>query len=361
VAAQPDIPTTPTQVAVDYQPGTTIHPPSGIKARARANLDAIGLLQRLDAETRPPTAAEQDALARWSGWGAVPQIFEPHREDWVGDNAELRGLLTEAQYRAASANTLNAHYTDPAIVAALWHSVEQAGFTGGRVLEPGCGVGTFIGLAPPAATMVGVELDPITARISAHLYPSAQIRQEGFEKTRVPENSFTATVGNVPFGAFALHDPAHNPANHNIHNHFLLKSVALTAPGGYVTAISSHFTLDAANPKARRDLAETADLVGAVRLPTKAFDRVSGTTVVTDLIILRKREQGQAPAAGQDWIDTTTVDALDTDGQYAQTTVNTYFAAHPENVLGGLHLGHGMYNAATLEVRGDTEPSWRRR
>jgi len=354
VAAQPDVPTTPTQVAVDYQPGITIHPPAGIKARARANLDAIGLLQRLDAEARPPTAAEQDVLARWSGWGAVPQIFEPHREDWVADNTELRGLLTEAEYRSASANTLNAHYTDPAIVAALWASVEEAGFTGGRVLEPGCGVGTFIGLAPPAATMVGVELDLITARISAHLYPSAQIRQEGFEKTRVPENSFTATVGNVPFGGFALHDPAHNPANHNIHNHFLLKSVALTAPGGYVAAISSHFTLDAANPKARRDLAEAADLVGAVRLPTKAFDRVSGTTVVTDLIILRKREQGQAPAAGQDWIDTTTVDALDTDGQYAQTTVNTYFAAHPENVLGAVHLGHGMYNAATLEVRGDT-------
>jgi len=354
VAAQPHAPTTPTQVAVDYQPGITIHPPAGIKARARANLDAIGLLQRLDTEARPPTAAEQDVLARWSGWGAVPQIFEPHREDWVGDNTELRGLLTEAEYRSASANTLNAHYTDPAIVAALWDSVEAAGFTGGRVLEPGCGVGSFIGLAPTSATMVGVELDPITARISAHLYPSAQIRQEGFEKTRVPENSFTATVGNVPFGAFALHDPAHNPANHNIHNHFLLKSVALTAPGGYVAAISSHFTLDAANPKARRDLAETADLVGAVRLPTKAFDRVSGTAVVTDLIILRKREQGQAPAAGQDWIDTTTVDALDTGGQSAETTVNTYFAAHPENVLGALHLGHGMYNAATLEVRGET-------
>jgi len=167
VAAQPHVPITPTQVAVDYQPGT-----------------AIRLLQRLDAEARPPTAAEQDVLARWSGWGAVPQIFEPHREDWVGDNTELRGLLTEAQYRSASANTLNAHYTDPAIVAALWDSVAAAGFTGGRVLEPGCGVGTFIGLAPPAATMVGVELDPITARISAHLYPSAQIRQWTFALLR---------------------------------------------------------------------------------------------------------------------------------------------------------------------------------
>ncbi len=345
---------TPTQVAVDYRPGTAIHPPSGAKARARANLDAIGLVHRLDGEGRTPTTAEQDVLARWSGWGAVPQIFEAHRAEWAGEHAELRGLLSEVQYRAASANTLNAHYTDPTIVAAVWDSVVAAGFTGGRVLEPGSGVGTFLGLAPASATMVGVELDPITARISAHLYPSAQIRQEGFEKTRVPENSFSATVGNVPFGAFALHDPAHNPGNHTIHNHFLLKSVALTAPGGYVAAITSHFTLDAANPKARRDLAEAADLVGAIRLPTKAFDRVSGTTVVTDLIILRKREQGQAPAVGQDWIDTTTVAALDTDGQSAETTVNTYFAAHPENVLGGVHLGHGMYNAATLEVRGDT-------
>jgi len=210
----PERASTPRQVLVDYRPGTAIHPPSGAKARARANLDAIRLVHRLDGEGRAPTAAEQDALARWSGWGAVPQIFEPHREDWVADNTELRGLLSEAEYRSASANTLNAHYTDPAIVAALWDSVEQAGFTGGRVLEPGCGVGTFLGLAPASATMVGVELDPITARISAHLYPSAQIRQEGFEKTRVPENSFTATVGNVPFGAFALHDPAHNPGNH---------------------------------------------------------------------------------------------------------------------------------------------------
>ena len=205
---------TPTQVLVDYRPGTTIHPPSGAKARARANLDAIGLVHRLDGEGRTPTTAEQDVLARWSGWGAVPQIFEAHRAEWAGEHAELRGLLSEAQYRAASANTLNAHYTDPTIVAAVWDSVVAAGFTGGRVLEPGCGVGTFLGLAPASATMVGVELDPITARISAHLYPSAQIRQEGFEKTRVPENSFTATVGNVPFGAFALHDPAHNPAGH---------------------------------------------------------------------------------------------------------------------------------------------------
>jgi len=144
------------------------------------------------------------------------------------------------EYRRAEANTLNAHYTDPEIADAVWGMLHEAGFTGGRVLEPGCGAGTFIGLAPPEARMVGVELDPITAKISSHLYPSAQVRNEGFEANRVPENSFTATIGNVPFGGFAVHDPAHNPAGHNIHIHFILKSLALTAPGGYVAVISSH-------------------------------------------------------------------------------------------------------------------------
>ena len=201
-------------VARDYRPGTAIHPPSGTKARARANLDAIATVSRVAAEERAATAVEQEVLARWSGWGAVPQIFDSSKDEWAQDNAELRSVLSEAEYRSARANTLNAHYTDPEIAAALWQALRDAGFSGGRVLEPGCGVGTFLGLAPASATMVGVELDPITARISAHLYPSAQIRQEGFEKTRVPENSFTATVGNVPFGGFALHDPAHNPDNH---------------------------------------------------------------------------------------------------------------------------------------------------
>jgi N12 class adenine-specific DNA methylase len=200
--------------------------------------------------------------------------------------------------------------------------------------------------------MVGVELDPTTAAISSLLYPSAQIRNEGFEQTRVPENSFTATIGNVPFGGFSLRDPAHNPAGHNIHNHFILKSVALTAPGGYVATISSHFTMDAGKQRARRDIAAIADLVGAVRLPTKAFARVAGTDVVTDILLFRTREDGQPPAAGQDWVDTTTVEVLDEQaGAYTEHQVNNYFVTHPENVLGEYRSGHGMHNAATLEVR----------
>jgi hypothetical protein len=168
----------------------------------------------LRAEDRAATPAEQETLARWSGWGAVPQIFDTSKEEWAGENAELRAVLSEEEYRSAQKNTLNAHYTDPEIAAALWQALSDAGFSGGRVLEPGSGAGTFIGLAPPEAVMVGVELDPTTATISSLLYPSAQIRNEGFEQTRVPENSFVATVGNVPFGGFSLRDPAHNPAGH---------------------------------------------------------------------------------------------------------------------------------------------------
>jgi len=341
-------------VATDYRPGTTIHVPSGAKARARANIAAITVVRQLEGGDRPATPAEQDTLARWSGWGAVPQIFDG-RQEWAAENAQLRGVLSQQEYRRAEANTLNAHYTDPEIAATVWQVVRDAGFAGGRVLEPGCGTGTFIGLAPPEATMVGVEIDPITATISSFLYPSAQVRNEGFERTRVPENSFTATIGNVPFGGFALHDPAHNPAGHNIHNHFILKSVALTAPGGYVAVISSHFTMDSANQRARRDMAQAADLVGAVRLPTKAFARVAGTDAVTDILILRKREEGREPAPGQDWIDTRPVPATDKDGGYTEFDVNAYFAAHPENILGALYVGHGMYNAETLEVRADSE------
>jgi len=348
-APQPVVATAPV-VATDYRPGTTIHVPSGAKARTRANLAAIGLVDQLENEGRAATPAEQDRLAAWSGWGAVPQIFDG-REDWAAENTALRGVLSEQEYRRAEANTLNAHYTDPEIAAALWDTLREAGFTGGRVLEPGCGSGTFLGLAPPEARMVGVELDPITAKISAYLYPSAQVRNEGFEATRVPENSFTATIGNVPFGGFAVHDPAHNPARHSIHNHFILKSLALTAPGGYVAVISSHFTMDSASQRARRDIAAVADLVGAVRLPTKAFDRVAGTAAVTDILLLRKREEGREPASDQDWIDTRAVAATDKDGAYTETEVNAYFAAHPDNVLGQLHVGHGMYNADTLEVR----------
>jgi len=202
-------------VGADFKPGIGVWPPSGPKARARANIEAIAVVAALEAGDRPATVAEQETLARWSGWGTLPHIFEAHREEWAEERAALRQAVTEEQYQQAAATTLNAHYTDPGVVGEVWSFLQESGFTGGRVLEPGSGVGSFIGLAPESASMVGVELDSMTARISAALYPSAQVRNEGFETTRVPENSFVATVGNVPFGRYALHDPAHNPHSHS--------------------------------------------------------------------------------------------------------------------------------------------------
>ena len=210
--------------------------------------------------------------------------------------AELAGLLTAPEWAAAAASTLNAHYTDPVVVAAVWRAVQDLGFTGGPVLEPGCGSGNFIGAAPPGAVMTGVELDPTTAAIAAALYPSAAIHAEGFEAPGWQPGSFAAVVGNVPFGGFKVYDPEFNPAGHTIHNHFLVKSLALTAPGGIVAAVTSAYTLDAASPAARRDLHALGDLLGAVRLPSGAFKAVAGTDVVTDLLIFRRRPQGRLPA-----------------------------------------------------------------
>ena len=228
----PDLPLSvaePSSVADDFATPTDFPAsrdtlvPSGAKARVRANIAALQMLDTLRDARRPATLAEQRVLAAWSGWGAVPQVFDTRNTDFAEDRATLHAMLGRDEYRQAEASILNAHYTDPAIAAAVWDALGRAGFTGGRVLEPGCGSGTFISHAPDEAVMVGVEADATTAAIAALLYPSAQIRHEGFETTRVPENSFTAAIGNVPFGRYAVTDPPHNPARHSIHNHFIIK------------------------------------------------------------------------------------------------------------------------------------------
>jgi hypothetical protein len=217
----------------DFPASTDTLVPSGAKARVRANIAAIELLEKLRAADRPAAADEQAVLAAWSGWGAVPAVFDQRSDSFAAERQRLRELLSDDQYRQAEASVLNAHYTDPALAHVIWQALQHAGFSGGRVLEPGCGSGTFISHAPDTAVMVGVENDSITAAIAAHLYPSAQIRHEGFEATRVPENSFALTVGNVPFGQYVIADPSHNPQRLTVHNHFIVKSLALTAPGGY--------------------------------------------------------------------------------------------------------------------------------
>lgn len=320
--------------------------PSGQKARFIVNLEAIRIVRELDAQQRPATEAEQRALAQWSSWGAVPQLFD--KEDWANERAQLREVLSEREYAAASRTTTNAYYTDAALVKEIWSAVDRLGFTGGEVLEPGSGAGTFIGFAPESACMTGVELDPLTASISRGLYPHANIRSESFADTPIKSNSFDLAVGNVPFSKNALYDKTHNPdSRHSMHNHFILKSLAAVKPGGYVAVLTSSFTMDAANPTSRREMSAVADLVGAVRLPTGAHRRAAGTEALTDLLLLRKREPGREPA-NTEWERVAPVIA---DGR--DVKINAYFDLNPQNVLGRITVGNGMYGEATVSVKAD--------
>jgi N12 class adenine-specific DNA methylase len=317
-----------------------------------ANLAAIRLLNDLDARATPATADELRTLAAWSGWGAVPQVFDPANAEYAVERDELRGLLTEQEWNAAARTTTNAHYTDPAYVEEIWSSLRELGFTGGRVLEPGCGSGNFIGLAPDGTELTGVEVDPTTARIAARLYPGSDIRAESFADTRVT-GRFDAVVGNVPFSEVRLTDRVHNAGGHSMHNHFLIKSLALTKPGGLVAALTSRYTLDGQNPAARRELAELGDLVGAVRLPTAAHRRTAGTDVVTDLVILRRREPGREPDPDTlRWLEAAATVEVDGTG----FRVNQYFVDHPEHVLGEFGVGRGLYGEE-LVVNGNGDPA----
>lgn len=368
--SQPPAPEIPSvhveEPAQPFTLSTEIRVPSGTKARIHANLAAIDVLERLNREDRrPATTAEKEVLATWSGWGACAELFDRRNDTYATEREQLRQTLGPDAYRAAEASILNAHYTDPLIAAAMWDALRQAGMLDGRVLEPGCGAGTFIGLAPKAAVMVGVDNDTVTAAIAAALYPHAQIRAEGFETTRVPAQSFVATIGNVPFGNFTLVDPAHNPGRFSIHNHFINKAISLTAPGGYVTVLTSRYTLDSLDSRARRAMAAKADLIGAVRLPSSAFKRVAGTEVVTDILVLRRKDTGQA--AEDDltrWIDTENIPFEDIDHLVDRSVfgaekaddafhVNEYFLNHPDHVLGVYALGQGIHGSPTLKVVGE--------
>ena len=289
-------------------------------------------------------------MARWSGWGAVPEIFDDRREKFAWAREQLAGLLTPQELAAAARSTLNAHYTDAALVQSIWTAATKLGFTGGQVLEPGCGSGNFIGFAPAGVHVTGVELEPVTAAIATALYPSATIVPGSFAATRAPEASFDLVIGNVPFGQVTLHDPRHNRPGHSIHNHFIIKSLHLTRPGGLVMVLTSRYTMDARNPAARREIVGLADLAGALRLPGGAHQRAAGTSVVTDLLILRRREPGRDPDPAA-WEQ-----ARLTDLDGAQVPVNEFFLDHPEMVLGTLGAVDGAYRADDLTVTpaGDT-------
>lgn len=274
-------------------------------------------------------------------------MFDEQRPEWDAERQRLRELLTDAEYDAARLTTINAHYTDAAYVTAIWDTLQRLGFDGGDVLEPGVGAGTFVGMAPSTARMTGVELDPVTASIARGLYPNADIRTESFADTRFPRGHFDAAIGNVPFANVSLHDPLFNAGGHTMHNHFIVKSLALTRPGGMVAVLTSSFTLDATNPAARREMSDMADLVGAIRLPSGAHRRAAGTEALTDLLILRRREPGQPPA-DRSW---ETVTPRVVDGH--RIRINTYFDIHPDHILGQLQVGNGMFGAATVKVLTD--------
>ena len=275
-------------------------------------------------------------LARWSGWGAVPEVFDDRRAEFAWAREQLPVLLSPAEPAAARRNTLNAHYTDAALARQMWRAVRALGFARGRVLEPGCGSGNFLAFAPDGAQVTGIELDPVTAGIAGLLYPGAEIRAESFAGSRDGEGSYHLAIGNVPFGNMALHDRRHNPAGYSIHNHFIVKALHLVRPGGLVAVLTSRFTMDARNPAARREIASLADLLGAIRLPGGAHQRAAGTSVITDLLVLRRREPGRAPD-GAGWEKTRHAEL---DG--VQVPVNEYFLDHPGAVLGHMGAVHGL-------------------
>jgi N12 class adenine-specific DNA methylase len=308
-------------------------------------------LNRCGDEGRWANADEQAVLARWSGWGAIPQVFDEGDDRYVDERAELRRLLsTEDGWAQARRTTLNAHYTSASVVQAMWHATSALGVQGdARVLEPGCGSGNFIGFAPTDARLTGVELDEATAEIAKHLYGArATIHATAFEELRVEDGAFDLVIGNVPFAKVTPHDPRHNRGRHALHNYFLIKSLHLTRPGGLVIALTSRYTLDARNPAVRREIATLADLVGAIRLPERAFARSSGTDVVVDMVVLRRRPPGADPT-GTAWERVGRAPIHIADGA-APLEVNEYYLAHPERVLGELAAARGMYRDHELTV-----------
>ncbi|WP_331718722.1 DEAD/DEAH box helicase family protein [Streptomyces sp. NBC_00212] len=351
--------------------------PSGQAERARANLAALEALRVLEREQRPATEAEQQVLARWSGWGALPVVFNPRpvravfdadepferaaaRWDAVSDLREqVRALFTEEEWAAARRNTINAHYTDHDLARSIWGAVRDLGFAGGRVLEPGSGSGNFIGTAPlllrEPVRMTGVEVEPTTAAIARRLYPDAEIITSGLEEVPLADGGFDAVIGNVPFGRYKRFDKVHNPdLKLSIHDHFVLKSLYATRPGGVVALITSRYTLDAEKPDARERMYRLGDLVGAVRLPARAHAAAAGTDVVTDVLFLRRRMDGEEPG-DRTWL---TASKRVLPGHDDELAVNTYFDTHPEYVLGDLCAGSRAWGPeVTVVGRTDQAPA----
>ena len=318
----------------------------GAKAKCRANIEAIQLLKYLERNGFQASPEQQDKLSGYVGWGGIPEVFDESKSEWSKEYAELKSLLTPDEYEAARGSTLNAHYTSPAVIRAIYEAVGSMGFEGGRILEPSMGVGNFFGLLPESmqgSQLYGVELDSITGRIAKQLYPEANITVAGFETTNRP-GYFDLAVGNVPFGQYQVHDPEYDRLGFSIHNYFAAKMLDQVRPGGIVAFVTSRYTLDARGESVRRYLAESGELLGAIRLPNNAFRANAGTDVVSDIIFLQRREQPLTELP--DWVHVgTTPEGF---------TVNRYFIDNPDMVLGtpsaeSAQYGRQDYTVAPIE------------
>ena len=307
----------------------------GAKQKYAWNIEAIRTLFKLEQEHRGATAEEQQVLSQYVGWGGLADAFDPGKDSWAKEYAELKGLLSEDEYAAARSSTLNAHYTSPTVIRSIYDAVERMGFHSGNILEPSMGVGNFFGMLPDSmadSRLYGVELDSITGRIAKKLYPQADITVAGFETTD-RRDFYDLAVGNVPFGQYRVNDKAYNKLGFSIHNYFFAKAIDQVRPGGVVAFVTSRYTMDSKDSTARKHMAERADLLGAIRLPNNAFRANAGTDVVSDIIFLQKRDR---PIDHEpDWV------------QLGQTedgfTLNSYFVDHPEMVLGNLELESTQY------------------
>ncbi len=320
----------------------------GAKTKYSWNIEAIRTLQTIEAEGRSATPEEQETLSRYVGWGGIPQAFDEENAAWAKEYSELKTLLPEAEYATARASTLNAHYTSPTVIKAIYGAVERMGFTVGNVLEPACGVGNFLGLLPDSmsgSNLYGVELDSITGRIAKQLYPQADITVAGFEKTD-RRDFYDLAIGNVPFGNYKVADKPYDKLNFNIHDYFFAKSLDQVRPGGVVAFITSKGTLDKQSPDVRKYIAQRAELLGAVRLPNNAFKANAGTEVTSDILFLQKRDRPLA--VEPDWVHLGETE----DG----VPVNSYFVEHPEMLLGKMAWNDSMYGnrqeTACLPVEG---------
>ena len=316
----------------------------GPKAKFKANMEAIRLLKELEQDQRLATPEEQEVLSRYVGWGGIPQAFEERNSAWAEEYTQLKGILTPEEYSAARASTLNAFYTSPTVVKAMYEALGNMGLKQGNILEPSCGVGNFMGLLPEsmsAANMYGVELDPVSGQIAKQLYQKNRIAVQGFEETSYPDCFFDCVIGNVPFGAYQVSDRKYDRYHFMIHDYFIAKSLDMVRPSGVVAVVTSSGTMDKQNPEVRQYFANRADLLGAIRLPNNAFQRNANTSVVADILFFQKRDR--AAITEPDWVQLKT-----TPEGY---TVNSYFADHPEMVLGDFKTESTQYGKQEVTVK----------